>query len=71
VHVVGVHGDHAPRRQGRLRRAGAGPERAAELRRDADAAGKRGDYVYAIRLLEVATRELVRAIRGAGVFIPG
>lgn len=54
--------------------AGAGRafvERAAELRRDADAAGKRGDYVNAIRLLEDATRELVRAIRGAGVFIPG
>ena len=46
-------------------------ERAAALRRDADAAGKRGDYAAAIRLLEDATRELVRAIRGAGVFIPG
>lgn len=46
-------------------------ERAAELRRGADAAGKRGDYVNGIRLLEEATRELVRAIRGAGVFIPG
>lgn len=54
--------------------AGAGRafvERAAELRRDADAAGQQGDYGNAIRLLEEATRELVRAIRGAGVFIPG
>lgn len=54
--------------------AGAGRafvERAAELRRDADAAGRRGDFINAIRLLEEATRELVRAIRGAGVFIPG
>lgn len=46
-------------------------ERAAELRRDADTAGRQGDYSSAIRLLEEATRELVRAIRGAGVFIPG
>ena len=46
-------------------------ERAADLRRDADSAGRRGDYVNAIRLLEEATRELVRAIRGAGVFIQG
>jgi len=46
-------------------------ERAAELRREADTAGKRGDFANAIRLLEEATRELVRAIRAAGVFIPG
>lgn len=46
-------------------------ERAAQLRREADAAGKRGDYTQAIRLLEESTRELVKAIRGAGVFIPG
>lgn len=46
-------------------------ERAAQLRREADAAGGRGDYAQAIRLLEEATRELVKAIRGAGVFIPG
>ena len=54
--------------------AGAGRafvERAAELRRGADAAVRRSDYAEAIRLLEEATRELVRAIRGAGVFIPG
>lgn len=54
--------------------AGAGQgfvARAAELRREADAAARRADYANAIRLLEEATRELVRAIRGAGVFIPG
>lgn len=46
-------------------------ERAAELRREADAAGRNGEYATGIRLLEDSTRELVRAIRGAGVFIPG
>lgn len=46
-------------------------EKAAELRREAEAAARRGEYPGAIRLLEDSTRELVRAIRGAGVFIPG
>ena len=46
-------------------------ERAQSLRRDADAQAARGEYVEAIRLLEDSTRELVRAIRSAGVFIPG
>lgn len=45
--------------------------RAAELRGQADAAAGRADYVAAVGHLEDATRELVRAIRAAGVFIPG
>jgi hypothetical protein len=45
--------------------------RAAELRGRADAAAGRADYGAAVGYLEDATRELVRAIRAAGVFIPG
>ncbi len=46
-------------------------DKAALLRQDADSASSRGDFGNAIRLLELSTAELVRAIRGAGVFIPG
>ncbi|MBL8490540.1 MAG: hypothetical protein JNM82_07155 [Rhodocyclaceae bacterium] len=45
--------------------------RSQELRGQADAAGARRDYPEAIRLLEESTAELVKAIRNAGVFIPG
>lgn len=45
--------------------------RAAELRGRADAAAGSADYGAAVAHLEDATRELVRAIRAAGVFIPG
>lgn len=46
-------------------------ERAQQLRAQADAAARAGDHGGAVRLLEDSTRELVRAIRSAGVFIPG
>lgn len=46
-------------------------ERAAALRGEADGAARSGDYEAAIRILEDSTRELVRAIRSAGVYIPG
>lgn len=46
-------------------------ERAAALRAQAEASAKSGDAEGAIRLLEDSTRELVRAIRAAGVYIPG
>lgn len=46
-------------------------ENARGLRSQAEATAGRGDHAAAIRLLEDSTRELVRAIRGAGVFIPG
>jgi hypothetical protein len=45
--------------------------RAADLRREAEAMAGRGEHAAAIGVLENATRELVRAIRAAGVFIPG
>lgn len=50
---------------------GAFVARAGELRKQAEASAGRGDHAAAIGLMEDATRELVRAIRGAGVFIPG
>jgi hypothetical protein len=46
-------------------------EKAAGLRGEAERAAGGRDWRGAIRLLEESTRELVRAIRGAGVYIPG
>jgi hypothetical protein len=45
--------------------------KAQELRGRADAAATAKDYGGAVRLLEESTAELVRAIRNAGVYIPG
>ncbi len=44
---------------------------AADLRRQAEAAAGRGEFTDAIRHLEASTRELVRAIRVGGIYIPG
>ena len=44
---------------------------AAALRRDAEAAASRGEYAVGIETLERATGELVKAIRSAGIYIPG
>ncbi len=52
-------------------KAAEGMARASSLRIEADAAAGKGDYAGAIKLLEDSTRELVRAIRGAGLYIPG
>jgi hypothetical protein len=46
-------------------------EKAVLLRRDAEMRATRGDYVDAIKLLEDSTRELIRAIRVGGIYIPG
>jgi hypothetical protein len=46
-------------------------ERARKLRAQAETAAGRGDHAAAIRLLEESTGELVKAIRSAGVYIPG
>jgi len=46
-------------------------DKAAELRGQAERAAGDGDYAGAIGLLEGSTRELVRAIRSLGIFIPG
>ncbi|NJD25982.1 MAG: hypothetical protein FIB06_11320 [Betaproteobacteria bacterium] len=44
---------------------------ATELRKAAEAAAAKKDYAEAIRKLEESTGELVRAIRNAGIYIPG
>lgn len=46
-------------------------DRAAALRSQAEERAGRRDFDEAIRLLEESTRELVRAIRSAGIYIPG
>ena len=46
-------------------------EQATRLRAEAAAQAGRGDHAQAVRSLEAATRELVRAIRSGGLFVPG
>ena len=46
-------------------------DRAAQLRGEAEQQGRRGDHESAVRTLEDSTRELVRAIRMGGIYIPG
>lgn len=46
-------------------------DKADALRADADAAAKKKKFEDAIKLLEDSTKEIVRAIRSAGVYIPG
>lgn len=46
-------------------------EQAAALRVNAEGMAAKKDYEGAIKVLEDSTKELVRAIRGAGVYIPG
>lgn len=46
-------------------------EQAAVLRSSAEGLASKKDYDGAIKVLEDSTKELVRAIRGAGVYIPG
>lgn len=45
--------------------------KAKELRAKAEAAANSKDYANGVKLLEESTTELVRAIRGAGIYIPG
>ncbi|NJD87627.1 MAG: hypothetical protein FIB05_06405 [Betaproteobacteria bacterium] len=52
-------------------RARANAARADELRGRAQARAGAGAHAEAVSLLEESTRELVRAIRGAGIYIPG
>ena len=44
---------------------------AGALRGEAEAAAARGDFEAGIKLLEQSTGELVKAIRSAGIYIPG
>lgn len=45
--------------------------KAKELRTAAEAAAGKKDHAQAVKLLEDSTAELVRAIRNAGIYIPG
>lgn len=46
-------------------------EAAAKLRTQAEADASGGNYEAAVQSMEASTRELQRAIRGAGIYIPG
>lgn len=46
-------------------------EAAARLRKEAEAMAAKGDFAPAIKLQENSTQELLRAIRAAGINIPG
>ena len=46
-------------------------DKAANLRQQAEQQASKGDYEAAIQTLEHSTKEIVRAIRGAGIYIPG
>ena len=46
-------------------------DKAATLRAQAQTQAARGDHAGAIQVLEDSTRELVRAIRAGGIYIPG
>ncbi len=46
-------------------------DKAAALRKQAELKAGSRDFENAIQLLEDSTKELVRAIRGAGIYIPG
>lgn len=46
-------------------------EASADLRRQAEGKASAGDHEAGIKLLEGSTRELVRAIRAGGVYVPG
>ena len=57
--------------QSKAERVGSFMDKATALRGQAEGAASAGDFPAAIRLLEDSTRELVRAIRMSGVYIPG
>lgn len=46
-------------------------DKAAGLRSRAEQQAAKGEYANAVETLELSTREIVRAIRSAGVYIPG
>lgn len=46
-------------------------DQAARLRAAAEKLAAKGDYEEGVKMLEDSTKELVRAIRSAGVYIPG
>jgi endonuclease III len=53
------------------RRVNPSLKKADELRAKAEKQAAQGKYEDAVRTLEDSTKELVRAIRSAGIYIPG
>ena len=52
-------------------RVGVFMNKADELRTRAEKQAQSGDYETAVHTLEDSTREIVKAIRSSGVYIPG
>ena len=46
-------------------------EKANQLKQQAEELAKNGDFESAVKILEQSTRQIVRAIRAAGIYIPG
>jgi hypothetical protein len=46
-------------------------DKAAALRKDAEAQAQRGEHDGAVRTLEDSTRELIKAVRAGGIYVPG
>ncbi len=46
-------------------------DRAGALRKEAEAQAQRGDHASAIKTLEDSTRELIKAVRAGGIYVPG
>jgi hypothetical protein len=46
-------------------------DKAAGLRKDAEAQAQRGEHDGAVRTLEDSTRELIKAVRAGGIYVPG
>jgi len=63
--------ESGPTLPGNTEKSKDGVAAALELRRRAEDLAKDGNYEEAIGLLEQSTSELVKAMRGAGVYIPG
>lgn len=57
--------------QGGEQNAGGAVQAAAQLRSAAESRSAAGDYQGAIEQLEESTRQLLRAIRGLGIMVPG
>jgi tetratricopeptide (TPR) repeat protein len=54
-----------------MQRVNQNLEKAREIRSQAEQQAQQGDYETAIKTLELSTQQIVRAIRAAGVYIPG
>jgi hypothetical protein len=46
-------------------------DKAAGLRQEAEAQAQRGEHDGAVKTLEESTRELLKAVRAGGIYVPG